>query len=568
MSQTDPEADASSKLIGQRLCDAGLVQPEDLDKALAMQSTSGGRIGSALIRIGALSEENLLKALSEQLNVPVLEESELPELNELYRFMISTGLNFEWYLAQEVLVWPLHESAVCCVARDILNPMIDEVMDRFFAGKQIEMRLIASYAYEEIASNLEREGRVDALFQEGEDSRYLRELAEEAPVIELVNNILSQAVDANASDVHVEPQESQFRVRFRIDGVLRDQLSQPLERFAAVASRIKLVSGLDIAERRLPQDGRITSRIAGQEMDLRVSTLPGVFGESIVMRLLPKDQQGLALSNLGLESDHYQMMLEWANSSGGIVLVTGPTGSGKSTTLHGALSETNDGVRKVITVEDPVEIQVQGITQIQVHSDIGYTFARALRAILRQDPDVIMIGEIRDLETAEIAIQSALSGHLVLSTLHTNDALSAFTRLIDMGVEPFLVAAPLKGVQAQRLVRLVCQDCAEPGQPGPEIQAELSQLPGELVGDNWLKAKGCKACHGTGYRGRIGIYQMVPVDNRLQNLVVEGATLNAIRQYAEEQGHRTLFQDGLVKASKGITTIEELLRVVTGDDIL
>jgi len=568
VSQTDPEADASSKLIGQRLCDAGLVQPEDLDKALAMQSASGGRIGSALIRIGALSEENLLNALSEQLNVPVLEESELPELNELYRFMISTGLNFEWYLAQEVLVWPLNESAVCCVARDILNPMIDEVMDRFFAGKQIEFRLIASYAYEEIARNLEREGRVDALFQEGEDSRYLRELAEEAPVIELVNNILSQAVDADASDVHVEPQESQFRVRFRIDGVLRDQLSQPLERFAAVASRIKLVSGLDIAERRLPQDGRITSRIAGQEMDLRVSTLPGVFGESIVMRLLPKDQQGLALSRLGLESDHYRMMLDWANSAGGIVLVTGPTGSGKSTTLHGALSETNDGVRKVITVEDPVEIQVQGITQIQVHSDIGYTFARALRAILRQDPDVIMIGEIRDLETAEIAIQSALSGHLVLSTLHTNDALSAFTRLIDMGVEPFLVAAPLKGVQAQRLVRLVCQDCAEPAQPGPEIQAELSRLPGELVGDNWLKAKGCKACHGTGYRGRIGIYQMVPVDNRLQNLVVEGATLNAIRQYAEEQGHRTLFQDGLVKASKGLTTVEELLRVVTGDDIL
>ena len=340
------------------------------------------------------------------------------------------------------------------------------------------------------------------------------------------------------------------------------------ERFAAVASRIKLVSGLDIAERRLPQDGRITSRIAGQEMDLRVSTLPGVFGESIVMRLLPKDQQGLALSKLGLESDHHRMMLDWANSSGGIVLVTGPTGSGKSTTLHGALSETNDGVRKVITVEDPVEIQVQGITQIQVHSDIGYTFARALRAILRQDPDVIMIGEIRDLETAEIAIQSALSGHLVLSTLHTNDALSAFTRLIDMGVEPFLVAAPLKGVQAQRLVRLVYQDCAEPAQPGPEIQAELSRLPGELVGDNWLNAKGCKACHGTGYRGRIGIYQMVPVDNRLQNLVVEGATLNAIRQYAEEQGHRTLFQDGLVKASNGLTTVEELLRVVTGDDIL
>ena len=348
--------------------------------------------------------------------------------------------------------------------------------------------------------------------------------------------------------------------------MLRDQLSQPAERFLAVASRIKLVSGLDIAERRLPQDGRITSRIAGFEMDLRVSTLPCAFGESIVMRLLPKNQESLTLDKLGLASDHLELMREWAGSAGGIVLVTGPTGSGKSTTLHGALAATNDGIRKIITVEDPVEIQVQGITQIQVHADIGYTFARALRAILRQDPDVIMIGEIRDLETAEIAIQSALSGHLVLSTLHTGDALSSFTRLVDMGVEPFLVAAPLKGVQAQRLVRQVCQECATPCQPGEDVKAEISRVPEELLGDRWLEAQGCGSCHGTGYRGRLGIYQMIPMDEGLKDLVVSGKTLGDMRAYAEQKGYRSLYQDGLMKASHGRTTVEELLRVVTAEE--
>jgi general secretion pathway protein E len=274
----------------------------------------------------------------------------------------------------------------------------------------------------------------------------------------------------------------------------------------------------------------------------------------------------LTLDKLGLAADHLDLMRAWASSSGGIVLVTGPTGSGKSTTLHGALAATNDGIRKIITVEDPVEIQVQGITQIQVHADIGYTFARALRAILRQDPDVIMIGEIRDLETAEIAIQSALSGHLVLSTLHTGDALSSFTRLIDMGVEPFLVAAPLKGVQAQRLVRQVCHKCATPYQPGEDIRAEISRVPKELLGDQWLEAQGCASCNGTGYRGRLGIYQMIPMDEGLKDLVVSGATLGDMRAYADQRGYRNLYQDGLMKASHGRTTVEELLRVVTAEE--
>ena len=556
----------TSKQIGELLVERGFAQPSDIEKALHMQATSGGRIGSALVRIGALSEENLLVTLSDQLGVPVARPEDFLDVQQTYLFLQSSPINFDWFLSHEVIIWAKSAQSLSCVARDILDPSIREVLTTFYPDYEVSYSLVSTYAFEDFARLLTQESQVESLFQGGGSEQQLRELAEEAPVVELVNNMLSQAVDAGASDVHIEPEELSFKVRFRIDGVLRDQLSQPSERFPAVASRIKLVSGLDIAERRLPQDGRITSRIAGFEMDLRVSTLPCVFGESIVMRLLPKNQESLTLDKLGLAADHLDLMRAWASSSGGIVLVTGPTGSGKSTTLHGALAATNDGIRKIITVEDPVEIQVQGITQIQVHADIGYTFARALRAILRQDPDVIMIGEIRDLETAEIAIQSALSGHLVLSTLHTGDALSSFTRLVDMGVEPFLVAAPLKGVQAQRLVRQVCHKCAIPYQPGEDIRAEISSVPKELLGDQWLEAQGCASCNGTGYKGRLGIYQMIPMDEGLKDLVVSGATLGDMRAYADHKGYRNLYQDGLMKASHGKTTVEELLRVVTAEE--
>ena len=558
----------TSKQIGELLIERGLVQQSDVEKALQMQGNSGGRIGSALVRIGALSEENLLVTLSDQLGVPIARSEDFLDVQQAYLFLQSSPINFDWFLSHEVIIWATSAQSLNCVARDILDPSIREVLTTFYPDFEVSYSLVSTYTFEDVARLLTQESQVESLFQSGGGEQQLRELAEEAPVVDLVNNILSQAVDAGASDVHIEPEELSFKVRFRIDGVLRDQLSQPSERFPAVASRIKLVSGLDIAERRLPQDGRITSRIAGFEMDLRVSTLPCVFGESIVMRLLPKNQESLTLDKLGLAADHLELMRDWASSSGGIVLVTGPTGSGKSTTLHGALAATNDGIRKIITVEDPVEIQVQGITQIQVHADIGYTFARALRAILRQDPDVIMIGEIRDLETAEIAIQSALSGHLVLSTLHTGDALSSFTRLIDMGVEPFLVAAPLKGVQAQRLVRQVCHECAIPCQPGEDIRAEISRIPKDLLGDQWLEAQGCASCNGTGYRGRLGIYQMIPMDEGLKDLVVSGATLGNMRTYADQKGYRNLYQDGLMKASHGRTTVEELLRVVTAEEEL
>jgi general secretion pathway protein E len=307
----------------------------------------------------------------------------------------------------------------------------------------------------------------------------------------------------------------------------------------------------------------MSTRVGGREFDIRVSTAPDVHGESIVLRLLPKERADLALANLGMEPDHLELMHGWAREAHGIVLVTGPTGSGKSTTLYSMLTAANDGNRKMITVEDPVEFQLQGITQIQARADIGYNFARALRAILRQDPDVIMIGEIRDLETAEIAIQAALTGHLVLSTLHTNDAASAFTRLINMGIEPFLAAAPVRGLQAQRLVRVLCSACREPGTVPPEILTELAALPAWNGHGSWFHPRGCPACQGTGYKGRIGIYELIPVDEELQALVARNVSQDQLKAHVRAAGWRSLRDDGLLKASRGITSVEEVMRVVS-----
>ena len=384
----------------------------------------------------------------------------------------------------------------------------------------------------------------------------------------MVNNLLSTAVDLGASDIHVEPMEEQFGVRMRVDGVLHTRLTQPIDRFPAVASRIKLIAGIDIAQRRLPQDGGIRERISGRNMDIRVSTVPCTFGESIVLRMLDQERGDQALENLGMGADHLTMFRGWLRASNGIVLVTGPTGSGKSTTLAAAIEDIDDGVKKIITVEDPVEYQMPSITQIQVHAEIGYTFATALRHILRQDPDVIMIGEIRDLETAEIAIRSALTGHVVLSTVHTNDAVSSFTRLIDMGVERFLVASPTNGVQAQRLVRRVCSHCAEPIDE-PALAMELVHAAtAHQLRTQWVRAVGCDACQHTGYRGRMGIYELVPINTELQDMIVSGAPLIELKRFAHDDlGHRTLLQDGLLKASQGRTTVEEVLRqTLTGTD--
>ncbi len=551
-----------NRRIGELLIDAKVVHPQDVEKALQLQSAAGGRLGTILFRTGALSEEALLRVLSTQLDAPVLGvDVAIPDESRMLQGALESGIPLDWFLDQRVLVWQMPDGALGWTAQDPLATLVLQSLGACCAGGALAMHLARRHDIDRCLDYLGRERAMDELAS-GTD-KALRELAEEAPTIELVNNILSQAVEAKASDIHIEAGESLFVVRFRVDGVLHQRMTQPMDRFAAVASRIKLISGADIAERRLPQDGRMSTRVSGREFDVRVSTAPDVHGESIVLRLLPKERADLDLEHLGMEPDHLALMGEWAREAHGIILVTGPTGSGKSTTLYSMLSAANDGIRKIITVEDPVEFQLSGITQIQARADIGYTFARALRAILRQDPDVIMIGEIRDLETAEIAIQAALTGHLVLSTLHTNDAASAFTRLINMGIEPFLAAAPVRGLQAQRLVRMLCHACREPSTIPQNILDELSAIKVWSGEQNWHHARGCKACQGTGYRGRTGIYELIPVDEQLQALVARNVAQDQIKSHVLARGWRTLRQDGLLKASRGISSVEEVMRVVS-----
>lgn len=557
------EGSSSHRRIGDILLARELIQPHDLEKALQLQQSVGGRLGTLLVRIGAVSEDVLLQSLSEQLGYPLLGfEQPLPDDIRVYEFLLDSAVEFDWFLDQSVVLWRQANDRLGCLAKDPLNNLLQEALGYFYGEQAIDFYLCRNHDLDRLLNFVSRERAVESLFNDSESGKQLKELAEEAPVIELVNNIISQAADVGASDIHVEPQDEQFHVRLRVDGVLRLQLSQPIERFAAVASRIKLISGLDIAERRLPQDGSLTTRVSGRDMDIRVSTAPEVHGESIVLRLLPKERDDLSLANLGMAPDHLSLMDAWSRESHGIVLVTGPTGSGKSTTLYSMLEAAKTDDKKVITVEDPVEYKLKGVTQIQARADIGYSFATALRAILRQDPDMIMIGEIRDLETAEIAIQSALTGHLVFSTLHTNDAVSAFTRLIDMGIEPFLVAAPIRGVQAQRLVRRVCPHCAEPMTPPADILSQLQDIDVADEPAGWVSAKGCKACQNTGYKGRIGIYELLDVTPALQALIARNAPLDEIRALSVSLGYRTLLQDGLLKARQGVTTVEEVLRVV------
>jgi len=576
-----PNADASPTLrpprdpspplrrLGDLLVEARLVVPADLARALALQPQIGGRLGQILVRLGALSEEALLPVLAEQLAMPLLASVEWPQDNEAFRLGASDpGISVDWWVDQGVAAWRVEGDALRVVARDPLDATVNEVLEKRLAAPW-QWRLARAQDVERLVDAFQRANR--SVESDDDDVGHLRELAEEAPVIELVNSLLAQAMDRSASDIHVEPEEDSFSVRFRIDGVLHPVLQLPLSRFAAVASRVKLISGMDIAERRLPQDGRLSARVSGKEVDVRASAVPGVHGESIVMRLLPKEREDLSLEKLGFEPRDLARFRRWAAEPHGIVLVTGPTGSGKSTTLYATLESINDREEKIITVEDPVEYRVKGITQIQANAEIGYTFARALRAILRQDPDVVMIGEIRDRETAEIAIQAALTGHLVFSTLHTNDAVSAFTRLVDMGVEPFLVATSVRAVQAQRLLRRLCTACAVPADVHPDIAATAARLaPGETP--RWRKAVGCPACQGTGYRGRVGIYELVDVDPELQGLVMQRASAGEMRRHASSMGSLTLREDGLLKALRGLTTVDEVVRITgaaleTADDV-
>lgn len=547
--------------IGECLIARGAVGEAELSRALSWQREHGGRIGAVLVRMGALSEEALYEALSAQTGLPLLSDVGLLSPDAVTLAMRSLSASESWWASRRALPWlgekqDLHIAAV--------DPFDDDLREAVASSgdRAVQWWLLPPARFESWQGLLSQQA--DAI--EAIDTRTLRELAEDAPVIAFVNNSLAQAVDARASDIHFEPGEREFEVRFRIDGVLQPRGRQPMSRYPAIASRVKLVSGLDIAERRLPQDGRTTIRVAGQEMDVRVSAIPAVHGESLVLRLLPKHRSDLALPRLGMEPDHLALFQRWLHWPNGLVLVTGPTGSGKSTTLYSALAAVNDQSRKIVTVEDPVEFRLPNVVQIQTQAEIGYTFARALRSILRHDPDIIMVGEIRDRETAEIAVQSALTGHLVLATLHTNDALSAVTRLVDMGVEPYLVAAALRATMAQRLVRRLCPQCAAPDAE-PAVAAErwkalATRLP-DVCGSTmpgWQRPVGCAACQGMGFRGRLGIYELVPVAPDMQHAIAAEAPVADVLGLADAAGRRSLVDDGLLKAAQGLTTLDEVLR--------
>lgn len=557
--------------IGELLIAKQLVSEQDVERALQLQPQLGARLGQILIRIGAISEDNLLPALAQQLDIPLLDETLLPNTAQLVEQAAQLGgLSIDWLLEQEIILWESADGTIICASTNPLNSFARETLCNAYQQHQLQWSFVRSRDIERIA-NLIRSDSISAAFSD--EVAHLRELAEEAPVIELVNNTWAQAIDIGASDIHIEPEEHGFEIRFRVDGILTTKMSFGRDRFDAVVSRIKLISGLDIAERRLPQDGRISIRASGIDIDIRVSVIPGVHGESIVLRLLPKERKDFSLKRLGMEEDHLDKFRKWIKEPHGIVLVTGPTGSGKSTSLYAALAEANDRQKKIITVEDPVEYKMDGITQIQTHAEIEYTFARALRAILRHDPDIIMIGEIRDLETAEIAVQSALTGHMVFSTLHTNDAIGAFNRLIDMGLEPFLVASSLRAVQAQRLVRRLCTHCAKalsheemmqtaPADFAGQMQELQERFPALMTAPSkWYHATGCPQCQNTGYRGRVGIYEFVEVTPELQAAIVQRLPTHEVNQLAKRNGYRNLREDGLIKARNGLTTIDEVMRV-------
>ena len=428
--------------------------------------------------------------------------------------------------------------------------MIDDYLARFYGQESQDIN--------KLIENIDEKG-FEFVREEEEDVGRLKDLASEAPIIKLVNLLITRAVEGRASDIHIEPFQDELRVRYRIDGVLHDVESAPKRLQAAVVSRVKIMAKLNIAERRLPQDGRIRLRVNDKEIDFRVSTIPVLYGESVVMRILDRGEVVIDLERLGFAPDTLASFLRLIARPNGILLVTGPTGSGKTTTLYGALDRINSPDRKIITVEDPVEYQLKGVNQIQVKPQIGLTFAGALRHIVRQDPDIIMIGEIRDLETAEIAVQSALTGHLVFSTLHTNDAPSSITRLLDLGVENFLLSSTVRGILAQRLVRVICSSCREEDLSAAGRE-ELALL-GIGGGTTLYRGKGCERCSFTGYYGRNGIFELLVVDETLRRLILKGADSAEIRAAARQGGMKTLLEDGAAKVRDGVTTLREVLRV-------
>jgi general secretion pathway protein E len=559
------------KRIGEILIERGKLDAVGLERALRLQQETHEKLGALLVTLGICAQRDVAEALAAQLGLPLVEAAGYPELPILEERVSARFL-------REARALPLEEDEHE-LALAMADPTDAYTINAFemVTGRKVTPRVAIPTELESALERLYGAGRsalgqiVDGVEQRDElsldaDVQQLKDLASEAPVIRLVSLIITNALETRASDIHVEPFENRLIVRYRIDGVLHEIESPPRRLSAAVISRIKIMANLDIAERRLPQDGRIRLRVQGKEIDLRVSTVPTMHGESVVMRILDKGGVALDFKRLGFEDDTLEKFLDVLLEPHGILLVTGPTGSGKTTTLYTALDRLNKPDVKILTVEDPVEYQMPGINQIQVKPQIDLTFANALRSIVRQDPDVIMIGEIRDLETAQIAVQSALTGHLVLSTVHTNDAPSTVNRLLDMGVEDYLLTSTVIGIQAQRLVRTLCPHCKEAYTALPELVEQLGLAKFANGGDITLyHAKGCKECAQTGYVGRISIIEMMPMTDPMRSLVMRHAIATELRAEAIKEGMLTMYEDGMRKSLAGITTFEEVLRVTRED---
>jgi type IV pilus assembly protein PilB len=560
--------------IVQKLLEARLIDENAVTKAAHQQKNLGGSLTGNLVKTGAISEEGLLDFLSRLYGAPHINLKNFepdPQLTRLIPGDVATKF-------MALPVSRVGRRLIVAMANPSNIFAIDDI--KFITGYDVEPHVASEAALKKaIDRAYDSAGTMADVMKGMEDDLSVLEddnaaeeaaglaAADEAPIVKLVNSLIADAVRKGASDIHIEPYEKSMRVRFRIDGVLQEMMAPPFKFKAAILSRLKIMAELDIAERRVPQDGRIKIKVLNRTIDLRVSSLPTIFGEKIVMRILDKSNLNIDLGKLGFEPQSMKDFVDAIANPYGMVLVTGPTGSGKTTTLYSALSRVNTPEVNVMTAEDPVEYNLDGINQVLVNDDVGLSFAAALKAFLRQDPNIIMVGEIRDIDTASIAVKAALTGHLVLSTLHTNDAPSAIGRMIDMGIEPFLVASSVNLVLAQRLVRRVCSACKKPFEPNEELLNELQLDRNDMKGATFLTGEGCVDCNNTGYRGRQGVYEVMPMSSKIRDLVLDRASAGEIKRTAIEEGMLTLRRDALQKLKRGLTTAEEVLKETAADKL-
>ena len=550
--------------LAARLIATGKLDDATFDRVARLQDRNNVHLEGLLIKLGLVQERDLADALAEELGLPIATVDEFPDTP-----LLDGKIN-EKYLRHNAVL-PLTDSADTVVlamadpldlnaVRSIEMVTGKRVAPRIALASDLDAAFARLYEPEKMASGVAETVDLEADEDLLEDVDRLRDLASEGPVIRLVNSLITRAIENRASDIHIEPAQNRLAIRYRIDGVLTEVSSPPLRLRSAIISRIKIMARLNIAERRLPQDGRIRLAVQGRDFDLRVSSIPTLHGEGVVMRILDRSSLVYDLTALGFTNETLMPFLDVLEQPQGILLVTGPTGSGKTTTLYTCLLRLNSREKKLFTVEDPIEYQLDGVSQIQVKPQIGLTFAHVLRSILRQDPDIVMVGEMRDLETAEIAIQAALTGHLVLSTLHTNSAAGTVTRLLDMGIEDYLVTSTVTGVLAQRLVRKLCEGCRESYHPLPELVAQL-RVPTNGAAPMLYRARGCDRCGGIGYRGRIAVLELLVVTDAIRQLILRPSTIQEIHRAAATEGMRSMYEDGLQKALLGLTSIEEVLRV-------